>query len=73
MDKIWIKMCLIPKHNIKTHFYVLLHRKSSPKLALGKISSINFCKIVQIMKKHDTFRQGMLLFHIKPREHFSHS
>ena len=56
-DKMWIKMCLIP---LKLQLYVLLPRKSPPKSTLGKISPVNFCKLIQITKKVDTFRQGFL-------------
>ena len=47
VDKIWVNMCLIP---LKAQFYVVLSGKSPPKLALGKISSENFCKLVKSTK-----------------------
>ena len=36
-----------------------------PKLALDKISSVNFCKLTQITKKKN-FGQVVLLFDINP-------
>ena len=53
-------MYLIP---LKLQFYVLL-----PKIAkstLGKIGSINICKLAQITKKVDNLRQGVPPFDIK--------
>ena len=35
-----------------------------PKLALGKISSVTFCKQAQITKKNDNFRQVLSPFDI---------
>ena len=49
-------------NTINTAFFVHLSGKSSPKLALGKISYMNFCKLVQITKKFYTSRQGMPAF-----------
>ena len=47
-------MCLIA---LKPQFYVVLPRKSPSKLALGKISYVNFYKFVD---KVDNSRQGAL-------------
>ena len=47
-------MCLIP---LKPEFYVFLPRKRPPKLTLGKNSCVNFCKLAQITKEIDTFKQ----------------
>ena len=62
LDKIWIKICLIL---LKLQFYILLLGKSPPKSALGKISYVNFCKLVQIIKKVDTFKKGVSPIDIK--------
>ena len=55
-------MCLIP---LKPQFYTFLSGKSLPKLALGKISRVNFCKVAQIKEKVDNFSQGVPPFDIK--------
>ena len=55
-------MCLIP---LKPQFYTFLFGKSLPKLALGKISRVNFCKVAQIKEKVDNFSQGVPPFDIK--------
>ena len=55
-------MCLTP---LKPQFYVLLPGKSPPNWTLSKISHANFCKLAQITKKVDNFRQGVPPFDIK--------
>ena len=49
----------------KPKFYVFLLGKSPPKLSLGIIIYINFCKLTQITKKVDNFRQGGLRCDLK--------
>ena len=50
MDIIWIKMYLIP---LKPQFYQLLHEKGQPRVAEGKISNINFCKMVKLQERRE--------------------
>lgn len=69
------KCCLVSNENsvssivnvrvdlpLKPKFCVLLPGKRQPKLAMRKISNVSFCKLVQITKRVDTFRQGVLSF-----------
>ena len=62
LDKIWIKMCLIP---LKQNFYILLLGESSSKSAFSKISYVDFCKLIQISKNVDTFREAVPPFDMK--------
>ena len=50
---------------LKPQFYVLLPGKGPAKLALDKISYLNFRKLAQITKKIDNIRQGVPPFDIK--------
>ena len=50
---------------IKTAILCIFTRKTPPKLALGKISYVNFCKLAQITKAVCYFRQGVSPFAVK--------
>ena len=43
------------------HFYL----EKSTKIALGKISYVNICKLAQITQKVDSFRQGVPPYYIQ--------
>ena len=52
---------------ITTTILCIFSWKKSIKIALGKISYVNFCKLAQNMKKVDNFRQSAPPFDTKLR------